>query len=662
MPSFDRGRLLVALALTVAVAACESGPEPRTRTVQPAAPRDVAPVLRNTVGAIASMNGVDPVIVSGYGLVVGLNGTGGQPLREDLASIIEREMGLKGIGQSQQYEGWGIDRKSPTQLLRDKNVAVVLVQAAIPPGSPAGMPFDVYVTAVNASSLEGGRLWSTDLQIGEPAILSAAKTARLAIARGPIFINPFSDPAGDGEDGVTRRSGRILSGGVVTDPLRIEILLDEPSHARARAIVDAINTRFPEEPGQRLPTARGRSGDSIALSIPPGWTRRPGEFINVVKHVQLSNPNPDAWGNAYINTLRSEPAMADAASYSLQALGDPAIKFARELYDAAEPAPRMAALRAGARLGDPQSARHLIDVAERGTGAERLDAIALLAEVDGGPNVDLALRRLVQSRELLVRVAAYEALTQRAEAVAARRASAALRAGAAGDLDANTHIEVLTRGAIPPGGIQGIQRRIVGDKFVLDVVDSGEPLIYVTQQGRPKIVLFGGGLTLQKPVLASAWNDRLMITAESESDSHRLYYRDWRSGQTYRQQIKPDLDELILFLARRPTPEDPTPGLNLTYSEVVGALRALHMQRAVAAAFATESDKLKASILEATVAEVGARRPETLKEREEMVVFELDSIDQRPKQDLLPGTDPAQGPRPEPAKPRLVPILRPTSK
>jgi hypothetical protein len=89
----------------------------------------------------------------------------------------------------------------------------------------------------------------------------------------------------------------------------------------------------------------------------------------------------------------------------------------------------------------------------------------------------------------------------------------------------------------------------------------------------------------------------------------RVLYRDARSGQKTEQSLGPTLAELIRFLAHKPTPEDPAPGLNLTYSEVVGALYEIQRQGGVPATFATERDRMAAAIYEAGTASL-ADRPE----------------------------------------------------
>lgn len=655
--AFARSILAVAsLALPAGLISCDTTPPPPPRRTEPVV-RDVPAVLTNTIGAVSTMNGTEPIVVFGYGLVVGLNGTGGGILDEALAAQMELEMSRRDISSSINYQGSAIQGKSPKELLRDKNVAVVLVQAAIPPAAPKGMKFDAYVTAINATSLEGGLLWTTTMfiQTGPSFTIGSVRGRGLALANGPIFINPFTDPAVD-RDGVSRRTGRVLAGGTVTEPLKMEIVLDEQSHARARRMVEAINTRFPEEPGSRGKTAMGRTGQSIALTVPPSMFDEAGKFVQIVRHLQIDIAAPELFAKRYTDALKDQPWMATDIQYCLIGIGgDPAIRFARGLYDYPEIVPRMTALRVGAELGDHKCAEHLIRIAQMSSGPERLEAISMLRDIDGGPMIDVTLRELLKSTELLVRVTAYEALAARAQGNAKVRAlrEAAAVARNTGDfsVDNPTHRDVLLRGAIPGDNLQGVRREIIADKFQLDLVPYGEPMIYVTQQGQPRIVLFGGPLKLEKPVLVTAWDDRLILTADSDSEKHHLYYRDYRTGKTSRQDLDDSLENLIAFLARRSNMSDPRPGLDLTYSEVVGALYALHQKRGVICSFATETDKLRAQLAEAGQASAPKTRPETPADREELSVYQQPSAEEVRTTQQTPAA---------PAKPPvIIPIIRP---
>jgi len=595
------------------LAACESGEKPKAEVVQPVVVRDVHPLLRGTVGAESELRGIDPILVSGFGLVVGLNGTGGDVLPENVVATMEREMSLMGVGRDA-FIGTALEGKTPRELLRDPNVAVVIVQAALPPGMPVNARFDIYVEAMNASSLEGGTLFTTDLRLGAPAVFGAVAAKPIAKAKGPVYINPFSEKGRETE-GVTRKVGRVLNGGWVTQPNQIELLLDSNSHARARSITTVINSRFPEDSGDRGETARGRtisdSGGSIALKVPRRYRNDAGAFIQTLTHlpiVPVGSSGPEQFAKRYVDGLKAEPAMAEDLSWCLEAVGKRALPFLRELYDYPELAPRMAALKAGARLDDPLAAAPLKDVARTASGGVRTRAISLLGKIDGGPTVDAALRELLAEPELVVRVAAYEALAERASRNQEMRIKTALENNPDAPRMSLNHLELLAMHVWPKRNLQGIERRLIGDKALLDVVPYGDPLIYVTQQGQPRIVVFGEDQSLVSPSLLRAWEDRLLISTEGGRARVR-YTRQDGSGAT-NHEVEANVVALIEFMGRKPSQDDSRGGLGMSYSELVGSLSAISQGGGVRAAFATEQDKLKALVLAAGESRSLVERPE----------------------------------------------------
>ena len=123
---------------------------PRATRV-PVAPRDVPSALRGIIGSQASVIGLQATRISGIGFVVGLNGTGGGVLNDRVSFHMERELSLRGVGQGA-FDGTPFEGMSPRQLLQDKRTAIVLVYAIVPPGAPNGTKFDVFVSALNATS------------------------------------------------------------------------------------------------------------------------------------------------------------------------------------------------------------------------------------------------------------------------------------------------------------------------------------------------------------------------------------------------------------------------------------------------------------------------------------------------------------------------------
>jgi flagellar basal body P-ring protein FlgI len=611
------GLVVVAAAVVLTMASCNrdrrQDPPPAPRQAQAIVVRDVPSALRGTIGAEASLQGVEATLVSGIGFVVGLNGTGGQTMPEQFAAHLEREMGLQGIAASNQAGGPGIAGRSPRQLLSDPNTAAVIIQAAVPPGATQGDTFDIYVRAINATSLEGGRLWTTQLRVGPPSAFGDPQALVLGRASGPIFLNPFAEPGST--DGVQRTVGRVLDGGRVSESTVINVMLDNPSHQRARQIASAINSAFPRGPGDPEQIARGRDDQLVQVTIPFRYRERRLEFVELVRHLPIDQSFPEVFARRFSQSLVNEPYLSGNMSYSLEALGDRARPFLAELYEAPELAPRLAALRAGASLNDPKAIRPLIDLALNGPENQRTDAVMLLAQIDGGPLIEETLRSLLSSPLLSVRVEAYEGLMERAVAVQKRRlALAQLRARdeiASRPTATSSQIDALARAFVPGGGMHGVSREMIEGKFFLDRVPFGEPLIYVSQQGEPRIVLFGEQTELVTPLLMSAWSDRLLMASDAPGDPIRLYYRsinDLRSVSF--ESVPGDLEGFIRFLAKSTSTADPRPGLGLGYAEIVGLLYELNRGRATLAGFATEADRLLAQLLETVASENIEVRPE----------------------------------------------------
>ena len=628
--------LAASLALSLVVAAtiglgC-AGKAPK-RAVRPTLPPIDAPdALRGTVATQADLNGVQPTLVSGIGFVVGLAGTGGLPLDDRVASTLERQLGLVGLGEPKVWEGTAFEGMTPRQAMQDPNTAAVIITAAVPPGSPEGARFDVMVRAMNATSLEGGKLWTTELRIGPPATFGAQTARKLGEAHGDIFINPFADVSSE-LAAVGETTGRILGGGVVTDGLEVELRLRTPSHARTRLLTSTINSRFPRRAGDREPIARGLDEASIAIRVPRRYQDKAGEFIQLLRYMQTDSSFPHIHAKRYIDAVQREPYLAGDLSWALQALGEAALPFIRELYDHPEEAPRLAGLRAGAGLGDAIAAPSLKDLALNGSDAVRPDAIRLLGELDAGPTVDLALRSFLDEEELTIRIAAYEALASRAERA---QRSRLLRSQNQQTLSKSQRmtidqLDLISVRSLPMGTIQGVARTPIEGKFFLDRVPFGEPMIYITQQGTPRVVVFGEQATLRQPLFVSAWGDRLLMVNESPGEPIRVRYEtrplddprltSGEQSRVYRQSVEPSIVKLIDLLSNEPKAESPDPGFDMTYAEVVGALHAVWRAGGMEAAFATERDRLAAELLAAADSEPITVRPETADDVREVVVL-----------------------------------------
>lgn len=650
MPHFRILPAAIAAAALLTGCAGKSKPAPRARVVMPVT-RDIPNVLKGTVGSVATFQGIDATLITGYGLVVGLHGTGGGTLPEAVAGHMERMMALKGVGRSARGLGPAMESvdglgRTPAELLRDPNVAVVVVYARIPPGAPEGMPFDAFVQAINASSLEGGRLWTTDLQIGASEPFGGFQKQPIALARGSIFVNPFGEPGVDGGM-VNLAVGRVLHGGVVTQPLKINIQLDEPSHNRARLIASAINTRFPQGPDDREPVARGRNDSGITITIPARYRLNPGDFVKVIQHLPFDLSIPaEEYARRYTEAMVAEPGLAEELSWSLRALGEAALPAVRKLYDYPELTPRIAALRVGAFLGDSRAADPLLEMARTGTPIWRMEAIRLLKNIEAGFRVDDALLGLLDDPDKAISIAAYETLGARAEHVQRRRilAEQPTFLQSSGQALTSVDVENMSRMWLPGDTIQGITRMPIEGRFLLDQVDSARPRIYVTQQGVPKIVVFGEA-ALKKPLFVSVWSDRLILAADTADDPVRLMYRSPRTGRALTCEVPENIAALVELLGHTPTIEDARPGLAMSYAEVVAALHAIAQAGATDAEFTTEQDKLLLELLEATRGMTVEERPERPGEKAAPLP--------------IPALPDAENPEPEEFQPKVVPLTPP---
>jgi flagellar P-ring protein precursor FlgI len=214
---------LLALRLAPCLALCF--------TLTAAVPAQAAQVLRNLV-AVEGMRD-NPLV--GYGLVVGLNGSGDSTqVKFSSQSVINmlKQFGVKVPD--------GTDAKS-------KNVATVMVSAVFPPGYRKGQSIDVVVSSMgDAKSLRGGALLLTPLR--------AADNEVYALAQGNVVVGGFSAQGKSGSSITvnTPTSGRIPSGAAIEREIAtdfaskpmVRLSLRHPHFQTAINIVDSINKRF----------------------------------------------------------------------------------------------------------------------------------------------------------------------------------------------------------------------------------------------------------------------------------------------------------------------------------------------------------------------------------------------------------------------------------
>ena len=213
------------------------------------------------VKELASLEGVRDNQLIGYGLVVGLNGTGDkrQPVfpAQTLANLLER-MGVQ----------------IPATAIQVRNMASVMVTANLPPFSQPGVRLDVHVAAIgDSTNLQGGLLVMTPLKGGNAVVY--------AVAQGPVVTGGFM--AGRGGSGTTVNhptAGRVPGGAIVEQPApsvmpgeKLRWQLKQTDFTTAARMAAAINKRF------QSAVASCESSGVVNVKLPDDWKSREVEFI-----------------------------------------------------------------------------------------------------------------------------------------------------------------------------------------------------------------------------------------------------------------------------------------------------------------------------------------------------------------------------------------------
>lgn len=235
----------------------------------------VAPVAAySRIKDIADVEGVRENMLVGYGLVVGLNGTG-----DSLRNAPGTQQSLQAM-----LERLGVNTRGTN--ISSGNVAAVIVTANLPPFSTQGTRIDVTVSALgDAKNLQGGTLLVTPLLAADGNIY--------AIAQGQVSINGFQ--AQGAAASLTRgvpTSGRIAAGAIVereikfalADMQRLKLALRNPDFTTARRMSDAINAFI----GSKVANAADPA--TVTILVPANYK---GEAVGLITDIEQLRVEPD---------------------------------------------------------------------------------------------------------------------------------------------------------------------------------------------------------------------------------------------------------------------------------------------------------------------------------------------------------------------------------
>ncbi|EGJ09575.1 flagellar basal body P-ring protein FlgI [Rubrivivax benzoatilyticus] len=261
-------------------------------TVLAAAPAAAAVRLKE----VAAVQGVRANALVGYGLVVGLDGTGDQTTQTPFTT--------QSVTAMLQQMGVTVPAGSSMQL---KNVAAVMVTAQLPAFAQPGQQIDINVSSIgNAKSLRGGTLIATPLKGADGNVY--------ALAQGNLIVGGAGASANGSKVQINHLSaGRIPMGATVERTVPTPLLegdgvqlgLQADDFATARAVADAIN----RAKGQG--TAVALDGRSVRVRAP----QAPGEriaFLADIENLTVEIAKPAA--RVVLNARTGSVVMNDAVT------------------------------------------------------------------------------------------------------------------------------------------------------------------------------------------------------------------------------------------------------------------------------------------------------------------------------------------------------------
>lgn len=224
---------------------------------------------------ISNFGGVRGNQLIGYGLVVGLNGSGDQSSNvftiQSIASMLEK---------------FGVTIRAVN--VKVKNVAAVMVTANLPPFAKTGNQIDVLVSSVgDAKSLQGGTLLLTPLR--------ATNGDVYALAQGPMSVGGFAVSGGSGSSVQKNHPtvGRIVGGASIEKEIpqqfnareMLSITLHNPDFTTSSRLARTINASLGEA------VAKAKDASTVSLRVPAHYTDRVVEMLESIESLEIEIDN-----------------------------------------------------------------------------------------------------------------------------------------------------------------------------------------------------------------------------------------------------------------------------------------------------------------------------------------------------------------------------------
>ncbi|MBK7947271.1 MAG: flagellar basal body P-ring protein FlgI [Deltaproteobacteria bacterium] len=269
---------------------------------------------------MASVKGVRSNQIIGYGLVVGLRGTGDKQQTQFTVQSLRSMLAKMGVS---------IDPR----LIRISNVAAVMVTAKLPAFARTGSSVDVVVSSVgDAASLKGGTLLMTPLVGGDGQIY--------AVAQGPLAVGGFSaEGSGSSVSQNHPTVGTVVGGATVEREVaysmvgqdEFEIALHQPDFTTAMRAAARINEEF------REPVAIARDSGTLDLTLPAAYQK---DAVGFMARVEMLEIAPDRAARVILNERTGTVVMGDTVRIATVAVAHGNLTVVvDQMNDVSQPAP-----------------------------------------------------------------------------------------------------------------------------------------------------------------------------------------------------------------------------------------------------------------------------------------------------------------------------------
>lgn len=526
-------------AATVTLGAGPSKKPPSLKDEKP-------PKAEETIGDLAFVRMNDSIRVEGVGLVIGLDGTGSDPVPSPRRTALLDQMRKAQLEDAE-------------RILESPNTSLVIVRGMIPVGITPADAWDIEVEVDPAStttSLAGGYLLMTPLTVVQLIDGRDFEGQLVARAHGPILTGTVANPD-------EPRTGRVLGGAQAKKELPYNLVLKEGRQGfrTADMLQKVVNLRFHQRKGiDQIGMAVAKSHENIVLSVPKVYHNNQYRYFQVLERLpMIDTPELRAARQEQWTAELLDPATSGQAALKLEGIGRNAVDSLKKGLASPSTQVRFFAAEALAYLGDPSGVDEL-----SGTATNRPEfrayALAALAAMDQPASI-MRLRALMGASEPKLRYGAFDALRTLDPHDPAIGKTRLLRDEPAPEPD---DAAMQMRLYASPR-----RKERPEDPFELYVVASdGPPLVHVARTRRREVVIFGRGQRLLTPLVLGGAGP-ILLNASNNDRQIEISRLGSRQGSDLRLTCSTELPEVLASLAN----------LGATYPDVLAILQAADRQK-----------------------------------------------------------------------------------